>query len=53
MINAAAVTYSITYPEMGFPARLTTLGGANPCTPASSTQACMIDDSLSHGIKSG
>ena len=53
MISTAAVTYSITYPDVGFPAQLTTLGGANPCTAASSTQACLIDDSLSQGIKSG
>jgi len=53
MINTAAITYSITYPDLGFPALLTTLGGANPCTAASSTQACLIDDSLSQGIKSG
>src|SRR5437016_13618849 len=52
MINTAAVTYSITYPDMGFPAQLTTLGGANPCS-VSSTQACLIDDSLSQGNKSG
>src|SRR5258708_15329306 len=53
MINTAAITYSMTYPDMGFPAQLTTLGGANPCTAASSTQACLIDDSLAQGIKSG
>jgi prepilin-type N-terminal cleavage/methylation domain-containing protein len=53
MINTAAITYSITYPDLGFPALLTTLGGANPCTAASSTQACLIDDSLSQGNKSG
>ena len=53
MINTAAITYSITYPDLGFPALFTTLGGANPCTAASSTQACLIDDSLSQGIKSG
>jgi type IV pilus assembly protein PilA len=53
MINTAAITYSITYPDLGFPALLTTLGGANPCTGASSTQACLIDDSLSQGNKSG
>src|SRR3981189_1301776 len=53
MINTAAITYSITFPDMGFPAQLTTLGGANPCTAASSTQACLIDDSLALGIKSG
>ena len=52
MINTAAVTYSITYPSMGFPAQLTILGGANPCA-ASSTQACLIDDSLSQGNKAG
>ena len=52
VINTAAITYSITYPDMGFPAQLTTLGGANPCS-ASSTQACLIDDSLSQGNKSG
>jgi len=53
MINTAAVTYSITYPDMGFPAQLTTLGGASPCTAALSTQACLIDDNLALGIKSG
>src|SRR2546421_12872787 len=52
VINTAAVTFSITYPDLGFPAQLTTLGGANPCT-ASSTQACLIDDILAQGTKSG
>src|SRR5436853_5748502 len=52
VINTAAVTFSITYPDLGFPAQLTTLGGANPCT-ASSTQACLIDDILALGTKSG
>jgi type IV pilus assembly protein PilA len=52
VINTAALTYSITYPDIGFPAQLTTLGGANPCS-ASSTQACLVDDSLSQGNKSG
>ncbi len=52
VLNTAAVTYSITYPDMGFPAQLTTLGGANPCS-ASSTQACLIDDFLAQGSKSG
>src|SRR5258708_34741908 len=41
VINTAAITYSITYPELGFPALLTTLGGANPCS-ISSTQSCLI-----------
>lgn len=52
VINTAAVTYSITYPDMGFPAQLTTLGGANPCS-ASSTQSCLIDDVLAQGNKGG
>jgi len=52
VINTAAVTFSITYPDLGFPAQLTTLGGANPCS-ASSTQACLIDDVLAQGTKSG
>jgi type IV pilus assembly protein PilA len=52
VINTAAVTYSMTYPDMGFPATLAVLGGANPCS-ASSTLACLVDDLLAQGIKSG
>ena len=52
VINSAAVTYSMTYPDLGYPAQLTTLGGANPCT-ASSTHACLVDDLLALGVKSG
>jgi prepilin-type N-terminal cleavage/methylation domain-containing protein len=52
IVNTAAVTYSMTYPDLGYPAQLTTLGGANPCT-ASSTQACLMDDLLAQGVKSG
>ena len=52
VINTAAVTYSITYPDLGFPAQLTALGGVNPCT-ASSTQSCLIDDLLAQGTKGG
>jgi type IV pilus assembly protein PilA len=52
VINTAAVTYSLTYPDVGFPAQLTILGGANPCS-SSSTQACLIDDLLSQGAKAG
>jgi len=53
MINTAAITYSIIYPDLGFPAQLTTMGGANPCATASSAQACLIDDTLAQGNKSG
>jgi prepilin-type N-terminal cleavage/methylation domain-containing protein len=52
VINTAAVTYSITYPDMGFPAQLSILGGANPCS-SSSAQACLLDDILAQGTKAG
>ena len=52
VINTAAVTYSMTYPNLGYPASLATLGGANPCT-ASPAQACLIDDLIAQGVKSG
>jgi type IV pilus assembly protein PilA len=52
VINAAAVTYSMTYPDLGFPATMATLGGGNPCS-ASSTQACLVDDLLAQGVKAG
>jgi type IV pilus assembly protein PilA len=52
VVNTAAVTYSITYPDLGFPAQLTALGGANPCS-SSSAQACLIDDVLAQGAKAG
>src|ERR1700716_1372361 len=45
MINTAEIAYSGIYPTLGFPAALTTLGGASPCTPSIAT-ACLIDDSL-------
>src|SRR5882724_5341133 len=52
VINTAAITYSITYPDLGLPAQLTTLGGVNPCW-ASSTQSWLSDDSLAQGSKAG
>jgi type IV pilus assembly protein PilA len=52
VINTAAATYSITYPDLGFPAQLSILGGANPCA-SSSTQSCLIDDILAQGTKGG
>jgi len=50
VINTAAVTYSSTYPDVGYPAGLANLGGTNPCTPAAS---CLLDNNLSAGTKSG
>jgi prepilin-type N-terminal cleavage/methylation domain-containing protein len=52
VIGAAAVTYSMTYPDLGYPAQLLTLGGANPCT-ATSAQACLLDVVLAQGVKGG
>jgi hypothetical protein len=46
------VTYSLTYPNLGYPASLPAMGGANPCT-ATPAQACLLDDLLAQGTKSG
>jgi type IV pilus assembly protein PilA len=51
-INTAEVTYSTTYPATGF-AVLSALGGASPCASATSTAACLIDNVLAQGTKSG
>ena len=49
-INTACVTYSTTYPTIGYPANLTNLG---PATSATSTSADLVDSVLSAGTKSG
>jgi len=48
------VTYAGAYPGVGYAPSLTDLGpsGGDPCAP-SSTSACLIDDSLASGVKSG
>ncbi len=51
-INTSAVEFSTTYPNAGFPATLTALGGATPCT-ATSTNGCLLDAILAAGTKSG
>jgi type IV pilus assembly protein PilA len=51
-INTAMITYSSTYPTIGFATALSNLGGTAPCTP-SSTNGCLIDSVLSGGTKSG
>jgi prepilin-type N-terminal cleavage/methylation domain-containing protein len=52
-INSAEIAYSATYPNIGFPSTMATLGGADPCSP-SITTACLIDNSLaSNGGGSG
>lgn len=56
-INTAEVTYSSAYPDLGFTTTLGSLGGtASACaasTGANSTQACLIDNVLASGTKSG
>src|ERR1700731_3210180 len=53
-INTAEVTYSTTYPSVGFAATIGALGGTAPCTSATSAAACLIDDVLSMtAVKSG
>jgi len=51
-INTAEITYASTYPNAGFSTSLEALGGSTPCT-ASSTTACLIDQVLASGQKSG
>jgi type IV pilus assembly protein PilA len=53
-INTAEVTYAAAYPDTGFAPTLAALGSsaAGACT-ALSTNACLIDDKLTTGTKSG
>src|SRR5438552_16283559 len=51
VINTAAVTFSIFYPNLGYPAQFYALSLHN-ALPISSTQACLIDDLLALGRKS-
>lgn len=51
-IQQAELSYTTSYPNNGYAAQLTNLGGANPCVP-SPTNACLIDQSLAGGTKAG
>ena len=52
-IATAEITYNAAYPTLGYAAALANLGGpATGCTPSSVT-ACLIDNVLSSGAKSG
>jgi prepilin-type N-terminal cleavage/methylation domain-containing protein len=50
-INTSQVSYATAYPQQGFTA-LANLGGSVPCS-ASSTTACLVDQVLAAGNKSG
>jgi len=56
-INTAEVTYSSAYPDVGFTPTIANLGGpVATCAGgpgATSTQACLIDNVLMTGTKSG
>lgn len=49
-INTAEITYQATYG--GFADSLANLGGAEPCSKSAAT-ACLLDQSLAGGVKSG
>jgi type IV pilus assembly protein PilA len=51
-INTAEITYSSSYPTVGYAPVLSALGGMSPCVP-SSTTACLIGSDLASGSKSG
>jgi len=44
-INVAEVGYFGAYQTIGFPATMTPLGGADPCSP-SPTTSCLLDNAL-------
>ncbi|MGB6597193.1 MAG: prepilin-type N-terminal cleavage/methylation domain-containing protein [Candidatus Acidiferrum sp.] len=52
MINTAAITYFSTYQNVGYPSTLASMGGLAPCT-STSTSACMLDETVAQGTKSG
>ena len=45
-INTAEVSYETAYPNQGFSVSLAALGGASPCTVATTAAACLIDNTL-------
>jgi len=51
-INTGEITYSSSYPTIGYATALTNLGGVAPCIP-SPTTGCLIDSVLAGGSKSG
>jgi len=51
-INTGEITYSASYPTVGFAPTLSNLGGITPCTPTT-TAGCLIDSVLASGTKSG
>ncbi len=52
IVTSAQISYSSAYPSAGFASTLTALGGSS-CNPPTSTGACIIDDPLAAGQRSG
>src|SRR5215831_835889 len=46
-IDTAELTYSQSYPTLGYAPQLINLGGAQPCSVPSSTSACLVPDPVS------
>jgi type IV pilus assembly protein PilA len=53
MFNSSAITYFTTYPDKGFPASLAVMSGPEPCNIPTAANACLIDQFLASGTKSG
>ena len=51
-VNTAMITYNSNYPAVGFAPTLAALGGIT-CAPPDQTSACLIDNLLASGTKSG
>jgi prepilin-type N-terminal cleavage/methylation domain-containing protein len=51
-LNTAQISYNSAYPTVGYSSTLGALAGAT-CTPPDSTSACLIDQQLATGTKSG
>jgi type IV pilus assembly protein PilA len=51
-LNTAQISYNSSYPTVGFATGLANLGGTS-CAPPSSNGACLIDQQLQTGTKSG
>ena len=52
-ISIAEIAYNAAYPTVGYAPDLTSLGGPPTNCAPSSTSACMIDNLLASGLKSG
>jgi hypothetical protein len=53
-IGTAEITYTSTYPKIGFSPSLGALGsGGTDCHQPNEQHACLIDDVLASGVKSG